>query len=240
MIEIFPNLMQNTADLLASISAKVKLQEVEWNRLLSEESFTEHKEEDYINTDDKIEFFRDELTILNTTLDRYDELIQSVTDFTNLETRLKAIATEYASLYMGLPTLDNYPAVSKKSVDKMKEMHIQKDVEYTNQYAHTVKEFLLNEQYRFETCHDFKELIAHLLPDLFPEDMIIEEEVVGRIKKRLENINEKNRELNSKKIGKIQELLIKVKRQVEAQWDEIRRINRFFTSGSKKYLEHII
>lgn len=234
MIEIFPNLMQNTADLLASISAKVKLQEVEWNRLLSEESFTEYKEEDYINADDKIEFFRDELTILNTTLDRYDELIQSVTDFTNLETRLKAIATEYVSLYMGLPTLDNYPTVSKESVDKMKEMHIQKDVEYTNQYAHTVKEFLPNEQYRFETCHDFKELIAHLLPDLFPEDMIIEEEVVGRIKKRLENINEKNRELNSKKIGKIQELLIEVKRQVEAQWDEIRRINRFFTSGSKK------
>jgi len=53
-------------------------------------------------------------------------------------------------------------------------------------------------------------------------------------KERLEDINQKNRELNSKKIGKIQDLLIEVKRQVEAQWDEIRRINRFFTSGSKK------
>lgn len=50
----------------------------------------------------------------------------------------------------------------------------------------------------------------------------------------------KNRELNNKKISKIQDLLTEVKRQIEAQWDEIRRINRFFASGRKKYPAYII
>lgn len=234
MIETFPSLIRDTASLLTSISAKVKLQKAEWNSFLTEESFTEYNEEDYINTDNKIDFFRDELTILSTTLDKCDELIQSVTNLKNQETWLNTITDEFVSLYTRLPVLDNCPALSKSSVDEMKDNHIKKIADYTSRYTHTVKEFLPNEQYKFETSHDFKDLIAHLLPDLFPEDMIIEEEVVGRIRKRLEDINEKNRELNSKKISKIQELLIEVKRQVEAQWDEIRRINRFFISGSKK------
>lgn len=234
MVKKFPSLIQKTENILTSISTKIQLQEVEWNSFLPKDFLEEYTEGDYLDAEDKIEFFQNELTYLGTTLDKCDELMQSVMDFKELESSLKAITSNYVSLYTDLPAIDSIPTVSKESVGNMKELYIQKEANYSTRYILTVKEFLPDEQYKFETSHDFKELIAHLLPDLFPEEMIIEDEVVSRIKKRLEDINEKNRELNSKKIGKIQELLIEVKRQVEAQWDEIRRINRFFTSGSKK------
>lgn len=235
IVETFPDLIQRATSLLISISKKIKPYEVEWSTLLQAETIQAYKEDDYINADNKTEFFKDELTILSSTLNKCEELIQSVTNLKSQENYLNIIEAEYISLYMDLPTIDSYPAViSKELVEEAKKLHLQKDITYINLYINMVKCFIPNEQYKFETSHDFKELIANLLPDLFPEDMIIEEEVVSRIKKRLEDINEKNRELNGKKIGKIQDLLTEVKRQVEAQWDEIRRINRFFTSSRKK------
>jgi len=234
IVEIFPDLIQKATSLLISISKKIKPYEVEWNTILQEQTIQAYKEDDYINADNKTEFFKDELTILSNTLNKCDELIQLMTNIENQENHLNMIETEYISLYTELPTIDSFPAVSKESVEEAKVFYYQRNTTYIDQYTNMVKGFIPNEQYKFETNHDFKELIANLLPDLFPEDMIIEEEVVGRIKKRLEDINEKNRELNSKKIGKIQDLLTEVKRQVEAQWDEIRRINRFFTSSKKK------
>lgn len=193
-----------------------------------------YKEDDYINADNKTEFSKDELTVLSTALSRCDELMQSVINLKNQKNHLNMIEAEYISLYTDLPSINSYSAVSKESVEEANKLHIQNNIAYINQYTNIVKDFIPNEQYKFETSHDFKELIANLLPDLFPEDMIIEEEVVDRIKKKLEDINEKNRELNNKKISKIQDLLTEVKRQIEAQWDEIRRINRFFASGRKK------
>lgn len=234
IVEIFPDLIQKATSLLISISKKIKPYEVEWNTILQEQTIQAYKEDDYINADNKTEFFKDELTILSNTLNKCDELIQLMTNVENQENHLNMIETEYISLYTELPTIDSFPAVSRESVEEAKVFYYQRNTTYIDQYTNMVKGFIPNEQYKFETNHDFKELIANLLPDLFPEDMIIEEEVVGRIKKRLEDINEKNRELNSKKIGKIQDLLTEVKRQVEAQWDEIRRINRFFTSSKKK------
>lgn len=234
IVEIFPDLIQKATSLLISISKKIKPYEVEWNTILQEQTIQAYKEDDYINADNKTEFFKDELTILSNTLNKCDELIQLMTNIENQENHLNMIETEYISLYTELPTIDSFPAVSRESVEEAKMFYYQRNTTYIDQYTNMVKGFIPNEQYKFETNHDFKELIANLLPDLFPEDMIIEEEVVGRIKKRLEDINEKNRELNSKKIGKIQDLLTEVKRQVEAQWDEIRRINRFFTSSKKK------
>lgn len=234
IVEIFPDLIQKATSLLISISKKIKPYEVEWNTILQEQTIQAYKEDDYINADNKTEFFKDELTILSNTLNKCDELIQLMTNIENQENHLNMIETEYISLYTELPTIDSFPAVSRESVEEAKVFYNQRNTTYIDQYTNMVKGFIPNEQYKFETNHDFKELIANLLPDLFPEDMIIEEEVVGRIKKRLEDINEKNRELNSKKISKIQDLLTEVKRQVEAQWDEIRRINRFFTSSKKK------
>ena len=202
IVEIFPDLIQKATSLLISISKKIKPYEVEWNTILQEQTIQAYKEDDYINADNKTEFFKDELTILSNTLNKCDELIQLMTNIENQENHLNMIETEYISLYTELPTIDSFPAVSRESVEEAKVFYYQRNTTYIDQYTNMVKGFIPNEQYKFETNHDFKELIANLLPDLFPEDMIIEEEVVGRIKKRLEDINEKNRELNSKKIGK--------------------------------------
>ena len=157
-----------------------------------------YKEDDYINADNKTEFSKDELTVLSTALSRCDELMQSVINLKNQKNHLNMIEAEYISLYTDLPSINSYSAVSKESVEEANKLHIQNNIAYINQYTNIVKDFIPNEQYKFETSHDFKELIANLLPDLFPEDMIIEEEVVDRIKKKLEDINEKNRHKRQK------------------------------------------
>lgn len=234
IIETFPSLIQRISSLLNGISIKIEPYKADWNTLLLTQTIQAYKEDDYINADNKTEFSKDELTILSTALSRCDELMQSVINLKNQKNHLNMIEAEYISLYTDLPSINSHSAVSKESVEEANKFHIQNNIAYINQYTNMVKDFIPNEQYKFETSHDFKELIANLLPDLFPEDMIIEEEVVDRIKKKLEDINEKNRELNNKKISKIQDLLTEVKRQIEAQWDEIRRINRFFASGRKK------
>lgn len=234
IIETFPSLIQRISSLLNRISIKIEPYKADWNTLLLTQTIQAYKEDDYINADNKTEFSKDELTILSTALSRCDELMQSVINLKNQKNHLNMIEAEYISLYTDLPSINSYSAVSKESVEEANKLHIQNSIAYINQYTNMVKDFIPNEQYKFETSHDFKELITNLLPDLFPEDMIIEEEVVDRIKKKLEDINEKNRELNNKKISKIQDLLTEVKRQIEAQWDEIRRINRFFASGRKK------
>ena len=234
IIETFPSLIQRISSLLNGISIKIEPYKADWNTLLLTQTIQADKEDDYINADNKTEFSKDELTVLSTALSRCDELMQSVINLKNQKNHLNMIEAEYISLYTDLPSINSYSAVSKESVEEANKLHIQNNIAYINQYTNIVKDFIPNEQYKFETSHDFKELIANLLPDLFPEDMIIEEEVVDRIKKKLEDINEKNRELNNKKISKIQDLLTEVKRQIEAQWDEIRRINRFFASGRKK------
>lgn len=234
IIETFPSLIQRISSLLNGISIKIEPYKADWNTLLLTQTIQAYKEDDYINADNKTEFSKDELTVLSTALSRCDELMQSVINLKNQKNHLNMIEAEYISLYTDLPSINSYSAVSKESVEEANKLHIQNNIAYINQYTNIVKDFIPNEQYKFETSHDFKELIANLLPDLFPEDMIIEEEVVDRIKKKLEDINEKNRELNNKKISKIQDLLTEVKRQIEAQWDEIRRINRFFASGRKK------
>lgn len=234
IIKIFPNQIQRITESLETISTKIQVQKKEWDNLLLNEIFPEYKKEDYIYAENKIEFFRDELSYLENTLNKCDELIHSVANLKVQEMNLETLISEYKLLYKILPVFVTSPAISKDSVDNLKEKYIDRNAIYINQYNRIVKDFLSNEGHRFETSHDFKELIAYLLPDLFPEDMIIEEEVVERIRKRLKDINDKNRELNNKKIIKINDLLIQVKKQVEMQWDLIRRINRFFTSTNKK------
>ncbi|WP_347394912.1 hypothetical protein, partial [Parabacteroides leei] len=165
IVEIFPDLIQKSTSLLISISKKIKLYEAEWNTILHEQTIQAYKEDDYINADNKIEFFKDELTILSSTLNKCDELIQLMANIENQENHLNMIETEYLSLYTELPTIDSFPAISWESVEEAKVLYHQRNTTYINQYTNMVKSFIPNEQYKFETSHDFKELIANLLPD---------------------------------------------------------------------------
>ena len=192
IIETFPSLIQRISSLLNGISIKIEPYKADWNTLLLTQTIQAYKEDDYINADNKTEFSKDELTVLSTALSRCDELMQSVINLKNQKNHLNMIEAEYISLYTDLPSINSYSAVSKESVEEANKLHIQNNIAYINQYTNIVKDFIPNEQYKFETSHDFKELIANLLPDLFPEDMIIEEEVVDRIKKKLEDILEFN------------------------------------------------
>ncbi len=63
---------------------------------------------------------------------------------------------------------------------------------------------------------------------------MIEEEVIGKIQGHLEQINNKNRDLNSKKIRKIEDLLDDVQMAVGEYADTIRKINRFFGDGERR------
>ena len=142
IVEIFPDLIQKATSLLISISKKIKPYEVEWNTILQEQTIQAYKEDDYINADNKTEFFKDELTILSNTLNKCDELIQLMTNIENQENHLNMIETEYISLYTELPTIDSFPAVSRESVEEAKVFYYQRNTTYIDQYTNMVKGFI--------------------------------------------------------------------------------------------------
>lgn len=73
----------------------------------------------------------------------------------------------------------------------------------------------------------------NLLPEIFQGEEPLENEVIEAIEKQLKRINDKNRELNDKKIEKISRILEDVWNQISQQRELVRRINRFFHSGEK-------
>lgn len=73
----------------------------------------------------------------------------------------------------------------------------------------------------------------NLLPEIFQGEEPLENEVIEAIEKQLKRINDKNRELNDKKIEKISRILEDVWNQISQQRELVRRINRFSIRAKK-------
>lgn len=73
----------------------------------------------------------------------------------------------------------------------------------------------------------------NLLPKIFHDEEPLENEVIEAIEKQLKRINDKNRELNDKKIEKISRILEDVWNQISQQRELVHRINRFFIRARK-------
>ncbi|MEP1033637.1 hypothetical protein [Ekhidna sp.] len=105
---------------------------------------------------------------------------------------------------------------------------------YQDQFSLIVNQYLSADSHKFETSQDFLELGKNLLPEAFRNEQVTEENVIEKIRHYLERINEKNRELSSRKIQRIRDIVEEINDKVTIQLNEIRLINNFFKSDEKQ------
>ncbi len=190
----------------------------------------------YYDSDDKVDSFATEFDIHKVNIDLIESLRSDKSTFDKLVVELRNKEETYKSIYQKLPAdEEKINSITQTQVLQKKEMYFIAKSNYDAQFDGVVCDFIANESHRFEgESKDFADLVAHLLPNIFGNEKVIEEEVISKIDMHLKQINDKNRDLNSKKIRKIEDLLDDVYSAVSTQEDIVRRINRFFGGGEKR------
>ncbi len=190
----------------------------------------------YYDSDDKIETFQTEFDIQKDDLELIDAVKDVKTVFDELKNTLRQKEDSFHFRYPKiLLEKDTTIPLTVKDVQDIREVYLKEKARFDKEFEDIVNDFIPSELYRFEDDNkDFADLVAHLLPDIFGYEKVIEEEVIGKIHGHLEQINNKNRDLNSKKIRKIEDLLDDVQMAVGEYADTIRKINRFFGDGERR------
>ena len=187
----------------------------------------------YLDAEDKVEWFQTELEVLQKDIGDVEKLRNDKSGLDDIEYQRLQKEKDFLSHYRELPSADTETTLEQ--VRTLKDRYIAENSKYDKGFEDIVGEFIPNESYRFEDENkDFSDLIAHLLPDIFGQEKVIEEEAINKIDAHLKKINDKNRELNDRKIQKISDLLDDVFAAVSAQRDTVRNINRFFNDGEKR------
>jgi hypothetical protein len=226
--------------------AKIKelLQNIESNKILLDsivQQFSINQAYDYdlsfyLDSDDKIDKFQTELEIQKEDIKLIDKIKEDKVSFDKLNEELHQKEETFQFRYNELPVDENKltPIIAHHVQQKQQE-YIKANADYNAEFNTIVQNFIPNESYKFENENkDFADLMTHLLPDIFKNDKVIEEEATGKIESYLTQINDKSRDLNAKKVRKIGDLLDDVQLAVSTQADIVRKINRFFSGGEKR------
>ena len=190
----------------------------------------------YYDSDDKIDTFQTELNIQKDDLELIDVVKTEKIAFDKLKKTLQQKEDNFHICYPNLiQKEETWLPLTEQDIQEKREAFLTEKARYDKEFEDIVNDFIPSESYRFEGDNkDFADLVAHLLPDIFGNEKVIEEEVIGKIQSHLEQINNKNRDLNSKKIRKIEDLLDDVQMAVGEYTDTIRKINRFFNDGERR------
>lgn len=202
----------------------------QYNILLANEydlSFYHHSEEKTSTFHIELNNLRKELSILPKLHEDTIQLKQLIVEIAKQE-------EDFQSLDFKLPKKGN-TYLQKEDVDKKQRAFIDSESAYNAGFDSIIDDFIPTETHKFEGSNkDFIFLATNLLTDVFREEDIKEEGIAAKVEAYLTSINNKNKELNSKKIKKIETLLNDVETAIGAQMEIIRGINRFFGVGEKK------
>jgi hypothetical protein len=105
---------------------------------------------------------------------------------------------------------------------------------YIEEFKRIVNTYLAEDAYKFQDSPDFLDLGRNLLPEAFQSETITESSIISVVERYLLNINEKNRQLNNRKIQRIKDLMDEVNDAITNQLEIVRRIDNFFKSDDKK------
>lgn len=144
------------------------------------------------------------------------------------------ILEEYRTQFNREPDISSFESHWLNEPRSEKEVHIKAEQAYQDQFSLIIDRFISADSHKFETTHDFLELGKNLLPEAFRNEQVTEENVIEIIKHYLEKINEKNRELNSRKIQRIRDIVEEIEDKVTNQLNEVRLIDNFFKSEEKQ------
>jgi hypothetical protein len=104
---------------------------------------------------------------------------------------------------------------------------------YLLTFKNIIENYIPSEAFKFQDDDNFFALSKSLLPEAFAELVTtgIETSEIETIQRYLIRINDKNRQLNDRKIQKIKDLLDEVDNAITIQMDVVRRIDNFLKAG---------
>jgi hypothetical protein len=105
---------------------------------------------------------------------------------------------------------------------------------YKERFIDVVGQYAEGESYRFESTQNYLELCTTILPDAFLEERIDEETSIEVIWDYLSKINDKNKNLNNRKLVKIRDILDEVGDEVSKREDTVRQIHNFLDNGDRE------
>lgn len=159
----------------------------------------------------------------------------------NLRLQLRAVKTEINQVVVmasdqGL-TLGN--AEQMKHYNEEQISQLQQDADYLHMEHqlgtdNLVKNFLVDDQYKYTNETDWKKIAQGLLPEVFKSSDISEEDFSSEIEERLQNIVEKNRVIGDRKVQILLEVFGKVETAFTAFSTEIDRLKNFFGDNDKR------
>jgi len=137
--------------------------------------------------------------------------------------------SSYLKLFGKLPeTFITENLVTEPSTDR--EVMIKAQQIYIGKYQAIIQQYLSQDAFRLQDETNFTELAKNLLPEAFNQVLTLantEENIIESIATYLNRINEKNRQLNNRKIQKIKDLLYEVDAAASAEENTVRRIDNF-------------
>ncbi|RFM35035.1 synaptonemal complex protein 1 [Chitinophaga silvisoli] len=136
---------------------------------------------------------------------------------------------QYLQLYNTLP--DNLTSKGYISnPEKEHNRYLVAETTYVKSYKDALQKYIPTEAYRLEEEDNLSELAKNLLPEAFHDAILSdqsEKTIIETIANYLHRINDKNRQLNNRKIQKIKDLLHEVDLAISDQENTIRRIDNF-------------
>ena len=232
IIKRLPIVVQRSKDFIENIEKK-ESSILQLSNDLSENTRQGYELDFYISSDDKVDTFQIEFEELKKDIELIDQIKVEQAEFYDISQKRTVKFDDYVFRYKERVETDDSSA-TEKSVQEKNIDYTNANANYEAEFNSIVNDFLPNEKYRFEKSKDFLELISYLLPDIFGNENIIETEIIQKIENHLHKINNKNRDLNSKKVRKIENLLDDVFSSISSQADVVRKINRFFDDDEKR------
>lgn len=178
---------------------------------------------------DKGTFIKDHQHEIQPKLSAIAGIQNKIKQYEEWKEEFEKIKLKYQGLFNELP--DNI--ISDAYVlnpDKEGEAFIRADTEYFSSYKKTIQQYIPSEAYRLEEEDNLSELAKSLLPEAFHDAVLSdgsEDTIIETIANYLHRINDKNRQLNNRKIQKIKDLLHDVDVAASQQENIIRRIDNF-------------
>ncbi|MDR6784598.1 hypothetical protein ABIE26_003244 [Pedobacter africanus] len=111
--------------------------------------------------------------------------------------------------------------------------YIKAEQAYLLAYSQIINTYISSEAHKHKDGDDFLTLSKSLLPEAFA-DLVsgeIDSDAIEVIRRYLTRINDKNRQLNDRKIQKIRDLLDDVDHEITEQMEVVRRIDNFLKTG---------
>jgi hypothetical protein len=153
------------------------------------------------------------------------ELLQQKRETAFKEARFQLAIEPDISRWAG--QLIDYPEQEEKLLYKARGI-------YETKFNDIVEEHAKVEAYKFEQHRNYLELCTSILPEAFVSETIEEESSISQIEHYLSQINEKNKDLNTRKLQHIREILEEVGEEISQRLDTVRKIHQFLNHEERE------